>query len=118
MKKENIPLILGSIYKFIKLGYYGGAVDVYKPYGENIHRYDVNSLYPSTMLNFPMPIGNPTYFEGDITKIKPEAFGYFRVEVTTPDKLEHPILLKKHKTKTGIKIIAPLGVWEGVYSTI
>ena len=39
-----IPNLIGEVYKFIKLGYRGGAVDVYKPYGKNIYRYDVNSL--------------------------------------------------------------------------
>lgn len=78
MKSENIPLLTGVLYDFIKLGYTGGAVDVYKPYGKNVHRYDVNSLYPSTMLNNLMPIGNPIYFDGDITKFYPNSFGFLR----------------------------------------
>jgi hypothetical protein len=28
------------------------------------------------MANFPMPVGNKTYFIGDIRKINPEAFGF------------------------------------------
>lgn len=47
----KIPLISGQIYDDLKKGYTGGAVDVYKPYGENIFRYDVNSLYPYIMKN-------------------------------------------------------------------
>jgi hypothetical protein len=31
---------------FIRRGYYRGHADTYKPYGENIYYYDVNSLYP------------------------------------------------------------------------
>jgi DNA polymerase type B, organellar and viral len=117
--KENIPLITGSMYNFIKEGYSGGAVDVYKPYGKKIFRYDVNSLYPNTMLKNPMPIGNPTYFEGDITKIEPKAFGFFNVDVITPEYLKYPILLTKIKTKNGgIRTIAPLGTWNGIYSSI
>jgi hypothetical protein len=45
----KIPLITGRIYEFIKQSYMGGGVDVYKPYGENIYVYDVNSLYPNEM---------------------------------------------------------------------
>ena len=37
--------------RFIRGSYYGGAVDYYKAYGENLHYYDVNSLYPYAMLN-------------------------------------------------------------------
>jgi len=105
MKNENIPLISGDLYNFIKEGYYGGPVDVYKPHGKNIYRYDVNSLYPSVMEPFDMPVGNPITFEGDITKVDPNAFGFFKVKVKTPKYLEHPILLKRVKDKT----IAPLG---------
>ena len=68
MNKENIPVLTGEIYNFISKGYTGGAVDVYKPYGENIYRYDVNSLYPYIMHTNKLPIVTPNYFEGDITK--------------------------------------------------
>jgi DNA polymerase elongation subunit (family B) len=69
-QKIKIPAITGKIYDDIKKSYTGGAVDVYKPYGENIKVYDVKSLYPSVMLNNPMPIGDPTYFEGNILSNK------------------------------------------------
>jgi len=39
---------------FIRTAYFGGGTDVYKAFGELIHYYDVNSLYPNAMLN-PMP---------------------------------------------------------------
>ncbi|KAJ3220452.1 hypothetical protein HK099_004345 [Clydaea vesicula] len=39
-------------------GYYGGLVDVYETFGENLFYYDVNSLYPFAMLK-DMPVGNP-----------------------------------------------------------
>ena len=55
---------MDSMYEFLVQGYTGGSVDVYKPIGENIYRYDVNSLYPYVMREFPMPVGNITYFEG------------------------------------------------------
>lgn len=52
---NNLPLIdKRSIYEDIKLSYYGGVTEVYKPYGEDLFYYDVNSLYPSAALN-PMP---------------------------------------------------------------
>ena len=58
------------MYEFIKDSYYGGAVDVYKPYGKNVYRYDVNSLYPYIMKNYPMPVGQPTIVDGDSSFIE------------------------------------------------
>ena len=88
----QIPLITGEIYKDLKIGYTGGSVDVYKPHGENVYGYDVNSLYPYVMKTFPMPIGQPTYFEGDINLKYKRPFGIFEVEIITPENLDIPIL--------------------------
>jgi hypothetical protein len=44
--KVDIPILKGSVDKFIRRGYFGGGTDYYKAYGENLHYYDVNSLYP------------------------------------------------------------------------
>jgi hypothetical protein len=114
-KDVKIPLIKGELFNFFKRGYTGGSVDVYKPYGKNIYRYDVNSLYPYVMKNEVMPVGNPTYFEGDITKLENKPFGIFEVEVEAPKKLDAPILQLRFRTNTGIKTLSPLGRWKGVY---
>lgn len=46
-KEGTIPLINHkNLYKTIKKAYYGGMTEVYKPYGENLYYYVVNSLYP------------------------------------------------------------------------
>ena len=66
----TIPCLNGEIYQFIKQGYSGGAVDVYKPYGKKIYRYDVNSLYPFIMHSMKLPIGQPTLIEGNIELIE------------------------------------------------
>lgn len=116
LKKDyKIPLIEGKIYDFIKQSYTGGSVDVYKPVGKNIHRYDVNSLYPFVMHNNFMPTGNPIYFEGDILKIDSNSFGFFEVKVIAPDNLNIPILQTKIKINNLNKTVAPLGIWSGVY---
>ena len=31
------------MYDLTKNSYYGGAMDVYKPHGRHVYRYDVNS---------------------------------------------------------------------------
>lgn len=38
------------MYRDIKIGYSGAITEVYKPYGENLYYYDVNSLYPYVSL--------------------------------------------------------------------
>lgn len=49
---NNMPSITKpSLYNHVKLAYYGGITEVYKPIGENLLYYDVNSLYPYTTLN-------------------------------------------------------------------
>jgi hypothetical protein len=67
-KENKLPILTGKIYTDIKKSYTGGAVDVYLPYGEDLYLYDINSLYPSVMREFPMPVGQPKYFEGDLLK--------------------------------------------------
>ena len=77
MKKNTIPIINGEIYEDLKVSYTGGSVDVYKSFGNNIKGYDVNSLYPSMMLEKDIPVGNPVQFEGDISKFESNPFGFF-----------------------------------------
>jgi DNA polymerase type B, organellar and viral len=52
--------------------------------GTELFTYDVNSLYPSVMLNSLMPIGHPMYFKGDIRKIEPNAFRFFFCNIIAP----------------------------------
>jgi DNA polymerase type B, organellar and viral len=104
----------------IRKSYTGGAVDVYIPINkdnETLYYYDVNSLYPSVMLNNPMPVGNPIAFDGDIRKVDPQSFGFFYCKITSPEFLEHPLLQcpegRRIKTSEGLRTIAGLGSWHG-----
>lgn len=112
LKDHQIPLITGEMFDDLRSGYTGGHTDVYKPQGFNVFRYDVNSLYPFVMKQYPMPIGNITYFEGDILKIDSEAFGFFEVEVTCPKDLNRPLLQTKVETSGGFRTVCPLGKWK------
>ena len=52
----KIPVINNvSIFSNIKKAYYGGITEVYKPYGQNLKYYDVNSLYPFCSKNYMPP---------------------------------------------------------------
>ena len=112
MDEENIPKLTDNIAADIREGYTGGSTDMFIPYGKNIKCYDVNSLYPSVMINQDMPIGKIESFNGDIRKIDPSAFGFFYVKVNCPVDIMHPILQIKHKVKNGIKTISPVGTWS------
>jgi hypothetical protein len=62
---KTIVGLTGQVFKELKESYTGGSVNMYIPMieeNELIYTYDVNSLYQSVILNNPMPIGNPTYF--------------------------------------------------------
>ncbi len=77
--ESNIPLISTQMYNDLKPGYTGGAVDVYRPHGYNLYYYDVNSLYPYVMKEYPMPVGTPKYFKGNIleSSFSERPFGFF-----------------------------------------
>ena len=126
MPENTIYQILGPIEAAIRESYSGGAVDVYIPHNRvtsffskvkamftKLYIYDANSLFPYVMVNFPMPIGKPVYFEGDIRNIEPDAYGFFYCKITSPNYLDHPILQRRVKTENGIRTIAGLGSWSG-----
>ena len=107
----DIPILKGSVDQFIRLGYYGGGTDYYKCYGENLHYYDINSLYPYVMCK-PMPLEiikhhrNMNYMLTENC----ELFWFFQCEVKVPDTLR-PLIPFKYKGKT----IYPSGTFTGVY---
>lgn len=114
MPANTIPIIKGRIYNDIKNAYYGGFVDVYKPYGENVKSYDVNSLYPTSMEKRAMPVGKPTYLEGDSLSLS-DIFGFVYVKVHAPE-INTPILpYKSNKSPNSTRY--PTGTWEGWYFT-
>lgn len=104
-------------YNFIKQSFTGGKVDVFKTHGENVYHYDVNSLYPSVMAKYPMPNGNPRYFEGNILEIMGRPYGFFEVEIESPKDLFYPILQTRVQTSEGFRTVAPLGSWKSVLSS-
>ena len=118
--KNNIPLITKtSLFEDIKLSYFGGITEVYKPTNtenETLYYYDVNSLYPyasinkmpglnctfESLINF--PINQSNYQETE------KLFGFYYCKIKTSDLY---IGLLPVRTKGGI--IMPNGQWEGWY---
>ena len=89
MDIKSIPVLNSRMDSFVRFGFYGGCTDLYQKYGQNLHYYDVNSLYPTAMLK-PMPIKPLEWLSsgrecGEID-IK-SFFGYALVKVTAPNSL-------------------------------
>jgi hypothetical protein len=115
LKKDSVHMLSGDIANDIRQGYTGGACDMYVPFppkDSEIFGYDVNALYTTAMAKYKLPVGKPTYFSGDITKVNKNAFGFFYCKITTPNELEHPIIQTHVKTDDGLRTVAPLGSWN------
>nr|CAD1835891.1 unnamed protein product [Ananas comosus var. bracteatus]CAD1835918.1 unnamed protein product [Ananas comosus var. bracteatus]CAD1835965.1 unnamed protein product [Ananas comosus var. bracteatus] len=97
---------------FIRRGYYGGHVDVYKPYGENLYYYDVNSLYPYIMKSYPMPCGVPVWHNNLECQDLDNLFGFIEAYVVCPASISHPFLPYKDKFGT---LIFPTGKFIGIF---
>lgn len=110
---SNIPLIQKkSVYIDIKNSYFGGITEVYKPYGNNLYYYDVNSLYPYSALNS-MPGKNCVFTDNinrDICDIKDDMFGFYYCKIISSDNY---IGLLPVRSKDGLTM--PLGEFEGWY---
>lgn len=101
------------INDFVREAYYGGRTEVFKR-GKvsDLNYYDVNSLYPSVMLDA-IPHPNTAKF---IEKFEMKHLGYSgvaRAEVFCPDNI-FPYL--PFRTKTG-KLIFPTGTFSGTWTT-
>nr|YP_010127582.1 DNA-polymerase-like [Bougainvillea spectabilis]QPP04906.1 DNA-polymerase-like [Bougainvillea spectabilis] len=97
---------------FIRRGYYGGHTDAYKPYGENLYYYDVNSLYPFVMKEFPMPGGVPVW-HGNLDGMDLDSiFGFIEAYVVCPKTINKPFLPYRDKNNT---LLFPTGEFVGVY---
>ncbi len=114
MPENTIPKILSKLHYTLKQSYYGGITDIYRPYGVNVNSYDVNSLYPSSMKNYPMPVGKPRLFSGNPYLLDKNPFGFFKVIVSAPNK-KIPFLPTKIQSKNGQRMICPVGSWSGWY---
>lgn len=110
---NNIPNInKRSLYNDIKLSYYGGITEVYKPYGENLFYYDVNSLYPYAALINDMPALG--CYKEEFINIPSDLyslFGFYYCNVKSSSNAYLGLLPVREKG--GLHF--PLGNWTGWY---
>ena len=105
----------------IRGGYYGGRVEVFKPFAEKVYHYDVTSLYPHVMKTMKFPVGEPEVY-GRMDKIKPKTVykqfkrthrgaGFAYCYVNVPEGMYIPPLPYKTLGKTFFPTGKLYGVW-------
>ena len=116
----KIAKIGGKMFDHIHNAFYGGHVDMYiptNPIGTKVYGYDVNSLYPHVMKYFKYPYQFIAHFYGDISNMKQyfdlyhKCVGFYKVNLTTPTNILHPILPKKVNNTT----VYGIGSWTDWY---
>jgi len=93
------------MYNDINQGYYGAITEVYKPYGENLYYYDINSMYPFVCKQ-PTPgllCTKESFYNIDLNI--DDYFGFYYCEIETP--LDSYLGLLPVRNKNGIEF--PLG---------
>lgn len=99
---------IGDNHEIYRNGYYGGRCEVVRRYGQNLHYYDINSLYPSVMLTEQYPLGESVFVRERV----PETLGYYKVKAYAPEGLHIPVLPFRDESK---KLLFPTGTFEGWY---
>nr|AVV32079.1 orf2565 [Helianthus annuus] len=112
--EENWPIYIPNMNQdnFIRKAYYGGHTDTYKPYGEDLYYYDVNSLYPFVMKNYQMPGGKPVWHGNLDEKDLDSLYGFIEAYVVCPKTIKKPFLPYRNKNNT---LTFPTGEFVGVY---
>ena len=81
---------------WIRKAYYGGRTDVFQRIVKNVHKYDVNSLYPFVMQSFNFPVGGYSFLDGDNARFRYKEYrGFYRLgiveaEIETPMDMKIP----------------------------
>ncbi len=80
--------------RFITRAYAGGRVECFRPgIYEQAYSYDINSLYPSVMINNLYPIGRPVF----TTKWNAKHLGFYDITWNQKDRSIPPVLWIKSK---------------------
>lgn len=106
--KQELLHPSSEVKEFVRKGYHGGRVEVYKHEGHNINAFDVNSMYP-----FCMTSRVPTNLKGRCRSIDidEQYYGFAEVMINVPNDLyipPLPVRLDKLYFPTGNL----LGVWS------
>lgn len=96
-----------EILDFIRRGYHGGRVEVYKRTSPDLTCYDVNSMYPSVMMH-PQPV---EYIGESHRLLDGDEFGFVECIIDLPECYIPSLPIMKDK------LYFPVGRLQGVWSS-
>ena len=101
-----------SDHVFARKAYYGGRVQVFRPFSRKGFEYDVNSLYPAALARMSLPCGAPARRHGleASAAYLSGCDGVYRVAVRVPSMWIPPL-----PTRTRKRSAYPTGRFRGVY---
>ena len=106
--RSELKIVKGELEKEIRKSYFGGNVDVFANEITDGYLYDINSQYPTAMLN-DMPIGDPVLsLETNINKI----FGFIYGEITAPDEQTLKVPFIQYKDPITKLTVCPKGKFK------
>jgi hypothetical protein len=101
------PYLTTQRYDFIKESYYGGSIFHLKTKGKRLFYYDINSLYPYSLIN-KFPIRKPRVKK--FPKLN-ESFGFIKAVISAPNFMQYDFLPRKGK----LNALIDKRVWIGTY---
>lgn len=107
--KTSIPVLPEKVEAFVRKGYFGGRVEIFKMQAlKHIYCYDFSSLYPLCMVKYPVPVGKPVY----TSFFKPDEIGFYKADVKIPNVYVPPMpIVDRHK------LLFPYGRITGFFSS-
>ena len=113
--KKPLHSLSDEVDLFVRKGYFGGRTEIFKPLFEGnskqqLHCYDVNSLYPTQMHReeFPNKFRKWTKSMGD------SKLGFYEATVSVPKNEYLPLLGVVHNKK----LLFPVGKFRGIWSSL
>jgi DNA polymerase type B, organellar and viral len=106
--KQTIWKPPNEVSEFIRKSYHGGRVEVYKRGSENLHAYDVNSMYPFVM-QFPVPVR----YQGQNRQLlhNSKDYGFVEATIDVPDNYIPTLPVRLDK------LYFPFGTIRGVWTS-
>lgn len=103
--KRSVTRSPQEIQNFVRSGYFGGRVEIFKHEGFKLNYYDFNSIYPYIMKTCPIPVE----YMGEAKDISD--YGFHKITIKVPDFLNIPPLPVKFNNK----LIFPTGEITGIF---